>query len=134
MRLLSSLLLVLLLPVPVPAGGQGAQATSAVRADALLRDALQLALQGDTGAALDRLEEAVRVAPGLAEAHYRRGLLLARSAENGIGDMFQRTRAGNALERASRLNPDDPRPYLELGRLRLKQGLMRLDEIGRAHV
>jgi GWxTD domain-containing protein len=77
--------------------------------------------------ALLQLEEAVRIAPGLAEAHYRRGLFLARTADNGTGDMFQRARAGDALEQAARLNPTDPRPYLEMGRLRLKQGFMRLD-------
>lgn len=111
-----------------PLLAQGPQATEATRrADALIRDALAIAARGDTSTALERLAEAVRIAPGLAEAHYRRGQLLAHSAENGLGDMTQRARARDALEQAVRLDPDDPRPYLELGRLRLKQGFMRLD-------
>lgn len=113
---------------PGPARAQGTQSgEDIVVANRLVADALQLAIRGDTAAALERLERATKLAPNLAEAHYRRGMLLARTAGNDLGDMFQRRAAGAALSRAIRLDAGNPSYYLELGRLRLKQGLGRLD-------
>ena len=100
--------------------GQTAQANS------LVRDAILYAARGDTAAALDRLERATRLAPGLAEAHYRRGLLLANQAGTAIGDLFKRRAAAGALDRAIRIDNNNPYYLLELGRLRLKQGFMRI--------
>jgi GWxTD domain-containing protein len=111
------------------AAGLGAQqADDAVaRASRMVADAVQLAVRGDTAAALKRLEEATRIAPSLADAHYRRGMLLGRQAGAEIGDMFKRRAAEGALEEAIRIDRGNPAYFLELGRLRLKQGVSRLD-------
>ena len=97
------------------------------RASRLVADALQLARYGDTAAAIARLKEATRLAPNLADAHYRRGMLLARQAGNEVTDMFKRRAAAAELERAIRIERNNPVYYLELGRLRLKAGVGRLD-------
>jgi GWxTD domain-containing protein len=120
------LLLLLALAPPLRLAAQ--QADDAVtRALSLVADARQLARFGDTAAALLRLEEATRLAPNLADAHYRRGMLLARQTGSGITDMFKRRAAAGALERAIRIERDNPAYFLEMGRLRLKQGVGRLD-------
>ncbi|HET7038357.1 MAG TPA: hypothetical protein VFH97_00635, partial [Gemmatimonadales bacterium] len=93
----------------------------------MVSEALRLAERGDTAAALQRLEEATKAHPGLADAHYQRGLLLARQAGNGLGDMFRRRAASNALERALQIDRRNPQYYMELGLLRLKQGIHRID-------
>jgi len=112
----------------VVTGVRAQEADDAVaRASRMVADAVQLAVRGDTAAALERLEEAIRLAPSLADAHYRRGMLLARQAGNEMQDMFKRRAAQGALERAIRIDRGNPSYYLELGRLRLKQGLGRLD-------
>lgn len=119
-------LLALALASPRGAAAQAAD-DAVARASRLVADALQLARYGDTAAAVARLEEATRLAPNLADAHYRRGMLLARQAGNEITDMFKRRAAAGALERAIRIERNNPVYYLELGRLRLKQGIARLD-------
>lgn len=127
LRLAPLHLLTLLLLAAGPAAGQGASTESAVtRASRLVEDALLLAGRGDTAAALEYLERATRLAPGLAEAHYRRGQILARQAGSGLGDMFKRRTAGAHLERAIQIDRGNPYYYLELGRLRMKQGLLRV--------
>ena len=120
--------LVALVALATPCRLPAQQADDAVaRASRLVAEALQLAQYGDTAAALTRLEEATRVAPNLADAHYRRGMLLARQAGNDLSDMFKRRAAAGALERAIRIERNNPVFFLELGRLRLKQGIGRLD-------
>jgi GWxTD domain-containing protein len=111
---------------PRTARAQGAP-DAVAQANRLVGESVQLATRGDTAEALRRLAQATKLHPSLAEAHYRRGMLLARQAGNGLGDLFRRRAAGDALERALRINQDDPAYYLELGLLRLKQGLQRID-------
>jgi len=119
--------LIALLALLGPRPAMAQEANDAVaRASRLVADALQLARYGDTAGALVRLEEATRLAPNLADAHYRRGMLLARQAGNEMTDMFKRRAASGALERAIRIERNNPAFYLELGRLRLKQGIGRL--------
>jgi GWxTD domain-containing protein len=50
------------------------------------------------------------------------GQALARAANERSGDWRPRSEARKILERANRLRPSDPRPYLELGLLLRKQG------------
>ena len=120
--------LIALLALASPGRSAAQEANDAVaRASRLVADALQLAQYGDTTAALARLDEATRLAPSLADAHYRRGMFLARQAGNELTDMFKRRAAAGALERAIRIERNNPAHYLELGRLRLKQGIGRLD-------
>jgi GWxTD domain-containing protein len=118
---------VLLLLGARPAGAQGPAGDQIGRANRLVAEAVQLAARGDTAAALSRIDEATKLHPTLAEAHYRRGMFLARQSGNGLGDMFKRRAAGAALEQALRIDRGNPYYYLELGLLRLKQGLQRHD-------
>jgi GWxTD domain-containing protein len=106
---------------------QGPQAGGVTDARRLVDEAIVLANHGDTAAALERLDQATKLAPTMADAHYRRGMLLAHLAGTGLGDMGKRRAADAALERALRYEQGNPAYYLELGRLRLKQGAMRLD-------
>ena len=112
-------------PLALPAQGPAGE-SDVTRAVRLVRDAMLLAGRGDTTAALEYLERATRLAPGLAEAHYRRGQVLSRTAGSGLGDLFKRRAAGGHLERAIRIEQGNPYYYLELGRLRMKQGLLRV--------
>ncbi len=115
-----------LMTFPTLGNAQGAADSDMARANRLVEDAVRLASRGDTAAALDRLEQATKLASGLAEAHYRRGMLLARQSGTDLADMFKRRRAQSALARAIRIDGGNPHYFLELGRLRLKQGFMRL--------
>jgi GWxTD domain-containing protein len=93
----------------------------------LVDEAVTLANRGDTAAALARLAQATKLAPTMADAHYRRGMLMAHQAGTGMSDLFKRRAANSELERAIRIEQGNPAYYLELGRLRLKESVMRLD-------
>jgi GWxTD domain-containing protein len=117
-------LALLLASPPQPVRAQGPDMSEARH---LVDEALTLAARGDTAAALARLEQATKLAPTMADAHYRRGMLMARQAGTGMGDMFKRRAANAELERAIRIEQGNPAYYLELGRLRLKESVFRLD-------
>ncbi len=110
-----------------PAGVLRAQGPNAAEAHRLVEEAVTLANRGDTAAAMERLTRATKLAPTMADAHYRRGMLMARQAGTGMGDLFKRRAANAELERAIRIEQGNPAYYLELGRLRLKESVMRLD-------
>ncbi len=84
---------------------------------------------GDTSAALDALETVERRAPRFAAAFFDHGVILSRRSEMGIAidDVFRRRRAGEMLERALDLDPNNPLYLLELGRLRLKTPFLRIE-------
>lgn len=112
----------------LPYGALRAQNSDPVaQANALMKDADQLALHGDTAAALERLERATQLAPGLAEAHYRRAVLLVRQSGTGAGSLLTRHTAEREILKALKIDQSNPRYLLELGRLRLKQGFRRLE-------
>lgn len=96
-------------------------------ASVFLVSAAELASRGDTAEAVSTLERAVRRFPGLAEAHYRHGLLLSRIADASMGDFRRRSDAERSLQRALALDPFNPLYLLELGRLRLKMPFMRIE-------
>ena len=77
---------------------------------------------------LDRLRSLAGVHPDSFEIVLAFGRALARSASAIEAEWRPRRAAEQALERAMRLRPDDPRPFLELGVLRRKQG-MRVDAL-----
>lgn len=85
-----------------------------------------LALAGDTMLAFAELERAINMAPDFAEAHFELGRLYTHRATAVETDFRDRQKAEEALLQAIKLNPEDPRYYLELGRLRLKQH-MKID-------
>lgn len=97
------------------------------QARALLAEATSLLEAGDTAEAIERLKAATEAAPGMSEAHYRYGQLLARTAGNGVGDWFHRRRASQALDRALDLDRQNPAILLEIARLKLKTPFLRLD-------
>lgn len=96
-------------------------------ADSLIAVALDRARAGDTSSALRTLDRATKVAPKHAVAHYQRGVMLSRSSELGMSDLFRRRSATNAIKRALDLDPGNPLYLVELGRLRLKTPFLRLD-------
>lgn len=98
-------------------------------ASTFLASANQLASAGDTSEALATLERAIRRFPGLAQAHYMRGLLLSRQAGYGFADHGRRTTAEYELERALLLDRNNPTYLLEMGRLRLKMPVLRLEAV-----
>lgn len=99
----------------------------AATADTLLRFALERAQAGDTTGAIRALERATRVAPNYAPAYFERGVLLSRTTELGMGDILRRREAAQHINRALELDPGNPFYLLELGRIRLKTPLLRLD-------
>ncbi|HSJ65093.1 MAG TPA: GWxTD domain-containing protein [Gemmatimonadaceae bacterium] len=96
-------------------------------ADSLIAAALDRARAGDTSSALRTLDRATKVAPKHAIAHYQRGVMLSRSSDLGMSDLFRRRSATNAIKRALDLDPGNPLYLIELGRLRLKTPFLRLD-------
>jgi tetratricopeptide (TPR) repeat protein len=71
---------------------------------------------GDPTTALRALDEALRLAPGYADLHYRRGCVLL--------DRQQRPAARAALERALSINPTYVAARLELALLDAREGLL----------
>jgi GWxTD domain-containing protein len=104
-----------------------AQRRGQATADTLIQLARSRAEKGDTAAALDLLQRATRTAPDYAPAFYERGVLLARTTQLGMSDVWRRHQAGQELKRALDLDSGNPFYLMELGRLRLKTPFLRLD-------
>ena len=90
-------------------------------ARAALEEGVRLAQEGDTARALGHIERAVTIDPAYAEAHFLKGLYHARQAPRGTGDFRRRIIAREALDRAVRLDPENPLYLLELARLLMMQ-------------
>lgn len=114
-----------------PAAGQGtARRPGDARtssADSLVELALTRARAGDTTLALWTLERATKIAPDYAPAFYQRGLLLSRTTSLGLSDSWRRHQAAKEIDHALDLDPNNPFYLLELGRIRLKTPLLRLE-------
>ncbi len=95
--------------------------------DSLVREALEKAGSGDTASALDLLERATDQSPRDVNALYWRGLMLSRTTALSIVDTPRRLLAGWLLSRANDLDPRNPRYLVELGRIRLKTPLLRVE-------
>ena len=106
-----------------------AQGTSRVRppTDSLVREALDKAGLGDTASALDLLERATDQSPRDPEALYWRALMLSRTTALTIGDTPRRLLAGFLLGRANSIDPTNARYLIEMGRIRLKTPLLRVE-------
>jgi GWxTD domain-containing protein len=98
-------------------------------ADSLYQLSKQQLSRADTAAALDALGQVERLAPRFAGAYFDHGVILSRRSEMGLAldDVLRRRRAGDLLERALDLDPDNPLYLLELGRLRLKTPFLRIE-------
>jgi GWxTD domain-containing protein len=81
-----------------------------------------LRAQADTAVDLAGLRAAVRAYPDSFPLVLALGQTLTRTATEREKDWPQRAEARKALDRALRLRPNDPRPYLEIGALLRKQG------------
>jgi GWxTD domain-containing protein len=73
------------------------------------------------------LDRATRVAPRFAPAFYQRGVLLSRSADMGMSDALNRYKAHQMIDHALDLDRDNPLYLVELGRLRLKTPILRIE-------
>lgn len=108
-------LLASLLPL---AGGASAQLREAQQAFA---SGIQSAQEGDTIGALAHMTEATSIDPSFAEAHFQRGLLQFRRSTKEGEFLDERLDAQRAFEDAIRYDPENPRYWLELGKLLLMQ-------------
>ena len=109
------------------ADAQSRREARAAAADSMVQGALARARAGDTTTALDLLERATKLAPNHAPAHYERGLLLSRTTRLGFSDLLTRREATSHIKRALELDANNPFYLMELGRIRLKTPLLRLD-------
>lgn len=117
MRRFTSTIGILVLVAALPPGARGQSRDAREE----LRYGLERAAAGDTAAALAHLDQAVKLDPRLAEAHFQRGLLHARQASSRPTEYEERLQAQQAFQEALRLDPDNPIYLLELGKLMLKQ-------------
>ena len=95
--------------------------------DSLIRVALETATAGDTSAALELLERATDQSPRDANALYWRGLMLSRTTALSLVDTPRRLLASYLLNRANDIDPRNPRYLIEIGRIRLKTPLLRVE-------
>ncbi len=127
----SALLLALALALPLaplatpPLGAQRGQ--PALPTDLLVRDARARAEAGDTAAALELLERATDQSPRDTDALYWRGLILSRTTDLGLWDTPRRMLAWRLLSRGAELDRRNPRFLLEMGRIRLKTPILRVE-------
>jgi GWxTD domain-containing protein len=114
--------------VPTALGAQASRPLPPA-VDSLYRAARAQLARGDTAAALDGLETVQQRAPRFAGAFFDHGVVLSRRSEMGLAldDVLRRRRAGDKLERALDLDPNNPLYLLELGRLRLKTPFLRIE-------
>lgn len=115
MKLTPAVFLVCALALP---HGIQAQRSAALEA---LEEGVRLAREGDTASALGHIERAVTLDPGYAEAHFLKGLYHARQAPRSTGDFRRRIIAREALDQAVRHDPENPLYLLELAKLLMMQ-------------
>lgn len=109
----------------VPTGRVTFTSTPAI-ADLLAR-AVNSTAMGDTNAALDILERAGKTAPNDPNVLYWRGMLLSRSTHLSIGDVPRNIHAWRLLDKGADLDPKNARYLLEMGRMRLRTPMLRLE-------
>lgn len=110
---------------PLATQASAGDSASAV-ARRLVHDALALAERGDTTNAIAQAAKATHLAPGLADAHFLYGLLLARTSRANLGSWGRRADANSEFEAALRLDHGNPRYLIEVARLRLKAPILRI--------
>lgn len=113
---------------PTSLAAQNARSTRVLPpTDSLVREALDKAGLGDTSSALGLLERATDQSPRDIDALYWRGLMLSRTTALSMSDTPRRVLAEYLLRRANDLDPRNPRYLVELGRIRLKTPLLRVE-------
>ena len=121
---LARLLLPILLFVPLPEGA-AAQHRSALEA---YQSGIASAQRGDTTRALDFMGQATKLDESFADAHFQKGLLLFRRSTKEGAFLEDRLDAQDSFEEAIRWAPENPRYWLELGKLLLMQEI-RIDAV-----
>ena len=104
-----------------------AQPRVRIATDSLVRGARVHADAGDTVLALELLEQATDQSPRDPDALYWRGLVLSRTTALTLGDTPRRMLAWRLLNRAAGIDARNPRYLLELGRIRLRTPLTRVE-------
>lgn len=106
----------------VPAGASAQARPPQVRsAQEAYASGIESAQTGDTARAVAYMAEAAQLDHSFAEAHFQRGLLLFRSSTKEGSHLADRLEAQSAFQDAIRLDPENPRYWLELGKLLLMQ-------------
>lgn len=108
---------ILLAAALLPSGSQ-AQLPSAEEA---YWSGMRSAQTGDTTEALGFMGQATRLDASFAAAHFQKGLLLFRRSTKEGSHLADRLEAQASFETAIRIDPDNPRYWLELGKLLLMQ-------------
>lgn len=104
-----------------------AQSRARIPTAELVREGRSKADLGDTTAALELLRQATEQSPRDPEALFWRSEVMLRTTELGLMDTPRRIHASRLLNRASELDPDNPRYLIALGRLRLRSPLQRVE-------
>lgn len=99
------------------------EAQSSRSAGSLHGDALEAVARGDTLQSIALLRQAVLLDRNHPESVLALGTLLARTAPTEERDFLQRQEAEELLDRAYRLNPDNPAVFVELALLKRKQNI-----------
>ncbi|MEP6781496.1 MAG: GWxTD domain-containing protein [Gemmatimonadaceae bacterium] len=89
--------------------------------------ALQKAAAGDTLAALAILDSANKLSPRNGDVLYWRGKILTSTTALGFTDIPRNILAWHLLSRGAEVDPDNPRYFTEMGRIRLRTPLMRIE-------
>ena len=95
--------------------------------DALVTAALQKAAAGDTAAALELLDEANKKSSRDPDVLFWRGKILSSTTAIGFSDVPRNILAWHLLSRGAEVDPDNARYYIEMGRIRLRTPLMRIE-------
>ncbi|MDQ6611206.1 MAG: GWxTD domain-containing protein [Gemmatimonadota bacterium] len=102
-------------------------AAESMKQDALVTAALTKAAAGDTAAALQLLETANKHSPRNPDVLYWRGKMLSSTTSIGFTDVPRNLLAWHLLSRGAEVDPDNPRYFLEMGRIRLRTPLLRIE-------
>ena len=102
-------------------------AAESAKQDVLLATALEKAAAGDTTAALELLDKANRQSPRNPDVLYWRGKILSSTTSIGFTDVPRNMLAWHLLSRGAEVDPDNPRYFLEMGRIRLRTPLLRIE-------
>ncbi len=122
MKSAASILFLTALASVTPRGGT---AQSGAAWDAY-RSGIESAQSGDTVAAISFMGEATSIDDSFAPAYFQKGLLLFRRSTKDGAYLEDRLEAQTAFEAAIRTDPENPKYWLELGKLLLMQEI-RID-------
>ena len=101
--------------------------SESAKQDVLVSAALAKAAAGDTVTALAMLDSANKKSPRNPDVLYWRGKILSSTTTIGFTDVPRNILAWRLLSRGAEVDPDNPRYYIEMGRIRLRTPLLRIE-------